>query len=249
MAKRTTKVAAEFGFSRGTFAYFEAAARNAEDREWFDGHKAEYAEFVEVPLTHLVVELGRELGPLLPGVAFLPRKISKPVLRKGKEDGGPALRTNATAFFSETATSMFETNPGVYLSVGAGADDNILGCGLYMPSSRQIKALRPAFVTDFARVDAILKARDVKKHWDGLKGDRYVRFPKEFEEGVAGSEYLWHKQWLLSKHVSREEMMAPGFIDAAVKAFKAAVPFLTWTRETVGVYKKPAGGYGRGRDL
>jgi uncharacterized protein (TIGR02453 family) len=252
MAKTTKKAVAEFAFSRGTFGYFEAASRHVGDREWFEGHREEYAKCVEVPLTHLVVELGRELGALLPGIAFSPRKISKPLLRRtgaGKmtDEDGPAVRTTATAFFSEPATSMFETNPGIYVSVGAGAEDNIIGCGLYMPSSRQIKALRPAFVADYTRIDAILRSRTLKKYWHGLNGDRYVRFPKGFEEGVQGTEYLWHKQWLLSKRVSRDEVMAPTYVGDTVRAFKAAMPFVAWTRETVGVYKKPAGGYGRER--
>ena len=229
----------QFAFSRKTFAYFDRARRNSADRAWFETHREQYAEHVEVPMTHLVLELKRELGPLLPGIDFVPRKLSKPVMRKANDADGPVLRENVTASFAQTATSMFETNAGIYVSVGAKADDNVVGCGLYMPSSRQMKLLRPACLADHARLKGILAERKLKQAWGGLSGGRFTRFPKDFDEAAPGAEYLWYKQFFLGKDLSREDVMAADFIAKTTAALRAAVPFVQWIRNTVGVYKKP----------
>lgn len=230
---------ADFGFTRKTFAYFDGARRNASDRDWFNAHKAQYAEHVEVPLTHLILSLKEQLADALPGIVFSPRRISKPLKRQSKGKDGPLLRHKATAFFAETATSMFESNPGIYLSFGANEDDNICGCGLYMPSSRQVKELRPRFGTEHETLRRILHNRTFRKHWTGLSGDRYQRFPKDFDETAPGAEYLWHKQFFIGRTPTREDILQPDFIERTVKAMAAAVPFLTWTRGAVGIYRKP----------
>ena len=132
-------------FGPKTFAYFDGAKKHAADRPWFDGNRSLYEEAVEVPFSHLVSELREALAPAVAGVAFSARKLSKPLLRKAKGREGPVLRENATAYFAEQATSMFEMNPGIYLSFGAKPEDNVIGCGLYMPSARQIRQLRAQF--------------------------------------------------------------------------------------------------------
>ena len=134
---------------------------------------------------------------------------------------------------------MFETNPGIYLSFGAADDGNICGCGLYMPSSRQMKALRPRFGSEYEALDRILHARDFRKHWNGLSGERYKRFPKEYKDGAPGSEYLRRKQFFIGKTPTREDVLQADFMERTVDALEAAVPFLTWTRQAVGVYRKP----------
>lgn len=233
----------DFGFTRKTFTYFDGAGRHSADRNWFEAHRQQYVEHVEVPFMHLILSLKEQLGEALPGIVFSQRKISKPLKRQSEDKVGPLLRPNVTAFFAETATSRFESNPGIYLSLGGKDDGNICGCGLYMPSSRQMKELRPRFGSDHERLRSILTAKNFRKHWTGLSGERYKRFPKDFAEESPGSEYLWQKQFFLSRTSSRDDVMQPGFIEETVDAVVAAVPFLTWTREAVGTYRKPRPGH------
>ena len=226
-------------FSKHTFRYFAGARRHADDRAWFDANKHLYEQHLLVPFTHLVMELRRALSPLLPGIEFGAKKITKPLLRKPKDEPGPVLRPNATAFFSEPATSMFEMNPGIYLSFGAKAEDNILGCGIYMPSARQLRELRPKLCSDFQTIDRLLRSSSLAKHWNGLAGEKYTRFPKDYDPEVDSAKYLWHKQFFLSKHLTQEDVLQTDFIDTTVASLKAAVPFLNWTRQAVGLYRRP----------
>ena len=229
-----------FKFGSKTFVYFDGAREHASDRAWFDAHQALYVDAVEVPLTHLVNQLRERLAPALPGIGFSPRRIARPLLRKTRDTDGSVLRRNATAYFSEPATSMFEMNPGIYLSFGAGPDDNVIACGIYMPSGRQLKELRMRCSSESGTLRGILEEDLLRQQWGGLSGERYKRFPKGFDENAPGSEYLWHKQFFLRKQLSRRQVCSSGFIDDTVHAMVAALPFLTWTRNAVGIYRKPA---------
>ena len=226
-------------FTKKTFAYFEAAARHKDDIAWFASHRKSYIEQVELPMTHLTMELKRALSPRLPGVEFSTRRISRPVLRSKAAAAAPLLRTKVKAFFSETPTSMFESNPGIYLSFGATEEDTVIGFGIYMPSSRQTKSLRPVFYIEHEQLDQLLSARPLLKHWKGLTGERYRRFPKEYDEHAPGAEFLWYKHFFMARHLSREEVCRPRFFNSVVAGFEAAVPLLTWTRRVVGVYRPP----------
>ena len=228
---------ADIAFSKKTFTYFDGALLNVNDREWFESNRGQYEEHVEIPLTHLVLQLKHELSASLPGIEFSVRKISKPLLRKTEDESGPALRDKATAFFSELATSMFEMNPGIYLSFGAKAEDDVIGCGLYMPSSRQFKELRPKLCADFQTLSACLENKRLNRYWAGLVGDRHKRFPKGFDENDRSAKYLRHKQFFLGKDLTREDVLRSDFIETTSAAMKAAVPFLQWTREAVGIYR------------
>jgi len=230
------------GFSKKTFEYFDAAKQHGLEKEWFDEkRKQEFEEYVVVPMTHLVMEMRAALGDALPGVEFSARKITKPVKRQTGNAEQVAVRTNATAFFSERPTSMFEMNPGIYFSVGAATDDNVCGVGLYMPSSRQMKLLRPRVNVETASLEAVLDSAGVKQLWGGLAGERFKRFPKQCDQTAPGAEYLWQKQFFLSQTMDRAQMMAEGFAGQVVDDLRVAAPFLQWVRQTVGVYRKSVG--------
>ena len=239
--KQSSAAEAGFLFSERTFAYFDAARRHAKKREWFDRNRGRFEEFVEVPFTHLILQLREHLGPRLPGIDFLPRKLSKP-LHRGAKEGEPQVRSNAYAMFAEKSESMFDTNPGFYIDFGA--ERCVVGCGLYEVSSRQMRALRPALLQQHENVRRLLADRKLRRAWDSgdgvLQGERYTRFPKAFDEGTPGAEYLWHKQWMLGRTLSRDEVCDPHFTRKLARDFEAALPFLEWTRKTVGVWKRPA---------
>ena len=229
----------EFVFTKKTFAYFDGARKHATQRAWFDANRAVYEQHVAVPLTHLVMEVKRELSPLLPGIDFTPRKLAKPLLRVTKSSDGPVVRDKVSAFFAETATSMFETNPGIYVSLGSAPDDNVFGCGMYMPLARQVRELRPKLYEELDSFELTLLSPEMKRYWSGLIGDKYQRFPKDFDEDAPAAKYLWFKQFFVGKDLTRNEVVQPDFIEQTVKALKAAAPFLNWTRHAVGVYKRP----------
>lgn len=224
-------------FSPKTFSYFESAKQNKKKVDWFEKNKKPFEDHVKKPFEELTRLLNQNFGSELPGIDFLPRKISRPVRRNLDEDGG-LVRTNAMAYFSEKATSQFESNPGIYISVGATPNDNVMGVGLYMVSSRQMSLLRNAIVEDFEEIDTILSSKKLKKRWGDLSGDVYKRFPKGFDENSEPAKYLRHKQFFLGQELSKKQICDKKFFENIVRDVELSLSFLQWVRRKVGVYKR-----------
>jgi uncharacterized protein (TIGR02453 family) len=229
-------------FRRKIFTYFVDAKKNftkgKNKREWFEKNLAVYEHEVKEPFGFLLRELEHRLGRRLPLIDISPRKLSRPLRQKGKAEEHGLVRASANFYLSQKATSMFEWNPGLYMQLGDEKEDNVIGMGLYMPSSRQIKRLRAAFVDDWETVDRILADKKLKKFWGAPADEKYVRFPKDYSPDLPGAKYLWYKQFFLRRSFTRAEVVAPGFAETVLRSFEAGVPFMTWLRGAIGVYDR-----------
>ncbi len=225
-------------FSRKTFHYFELAKKNTRKKEWFTKNKELYESHVREPFTFLLAEMDRRFADQLPQINISPRKISRPLRPKNKAELMGHVKASAMFYLSEKQSSIFEWNPGLFMQLGDEKEDNVIGLGLYGPSSRQIKRLRLALVRDHKTVDKILASRSLKKHWGGLADEKYKRFPKDFSPEQPAAKYLWYKQFFLRRQFTRREVAAADFANTVIKSYESALPLLSWIRESIGVYDK-----------
>lgn len=225
-------------FTRKTFRYFDDAKKNKFKKGWFEKHKDEYAALIKAPYGELILEIDHRLGNRLPAVIVSPRKVSRPVPPKAKAETHGYVKAGAMFYLSEKTTSMFEWNPGMYFHLGDEKDDNVIGMGLYGPSSRQIKRLRQALLDDHETVTRLLSDRKLKKYWGGLADEKYKRFPKDFSPENAAAEYLWYKQFFLRKQFTRKDVLAKDFAGTVLKSYEAGLPLLAWIRAAIGVYDR-----------
>lgn len=240
--KRTEKIwiisKAKMKFTKNTYKYFDSAKKNKNNRDWFDKHKSLYENDVKAPLQALLLEINKKYQKQLPRIEISPDKITRPLRPKNRADDGGLIKTHTHISLAEKRTSLFEWNPGIYFQLGAGADENFFGLGLYMTSSRQVSLLRNALVEDFDRINQILTDKKLKRAWGGLKGDTYKRFPKGFNPESESAKYLKHKQFYLGRSYSRKEVLNPKFGPQLVKDLGTAIEFFTWVRGAVGTYRK-----------
>lgn len=225
-------------FTRKTFRYFDVAKKNNKKKAWFEKNRQAFEVDVREPFAHLLAELDRRIGPALPRIAITPRKISRPLRSKSQAEKAGLVRASIMFYLSEKQTSMFEWNPGLFMQLGDEKIDNVIGLGLYSPSSRQIKRLRRAFVQDHATVKRILSEPKLRKYWGAPAPERYVRFPKDYSPDVPGAEYLWYKQFFLRRQFTRKEVTSKAFADTVLSSFEAGLPLLAWIRNAIGVYDK-----------
>lgn len=225
-------------FNRKTFQYFDLAKKNKFKKGWFEKNKKSYEEVIKEPYSLLIREFSQRYGERLPHVIINPRKISRPVrpAHKAKEHG--YVKAGAMFFLSEKTTSQFEWNPGIYLHLGDEKDDNVIGMGLYGPSSRQIKRLRIALKEDWKTVDKLLKDKKLKKYWGTLADEKYKRFPKDYSVDEPAAKYLWYKQFFLRRQFTRREVQSKDFPELVIRAFEAGIPLFQWTREAIGIYNR-----------
>jgi|GEM_PF-464781 len=225
-------------FTRKTFQYFDLAKKNKKKKEWFTKNKALYEVAVKEPYSILLHEIDHRISRELPLIDISPRKISRPLRPKNKAETMGYVKAGSMFFLSEKQTSIFEWNPGLYLHLGDEKDDNVIGMGLYGPSSRQIKRLRAALARDYKTVDKILADKKLKKYWGGLAEEKYVRFPKDYSVDEAGAKYIWYKQFFLRQQFTRKQVLEKGFADHVLKSFEAGLPLFAWIRKSIGVYNR-----------
>ncbi len=225
-------------FTRKTFQYFDLAKKNKKKKEWFLKNKAFYEEAVRDPFGLMIREMDHRFSRSLPGIDLNPRKVSRPLRPKNKAEELGYVKAGSFFYLSEKQTSIFEWNPGIYMHLGDEKGDNVIGMGLYGPSSRQIKRLRAALVKDWKTVDKILADKKLRKYWGGLAEEKYVRFPKDYSEDVSGAKYLWYKQFFLRQQFTRKDVTAKGFTEHVLRSFEAGLPLLQWIRGSIGVYNR-----------
>ena len=226
-------------FSNKTFQYFDLAKKNQMNEKWFVKNKPFYEEHVKEPFSILIQQLDLRFGDKLPRVELSPKKVSRPLRPKNKQEPGKGIvKCESHVTLWEKKVSLFEWNPGIHLQFGAASDENLLGVGLYMISGRQLKLMRRAIDENFSEFDKIMKDKKLKKVWGGLAGDKYVRFPKEYDENDRSAEYIWFKQFYLDRPLSRKEVMDKNFFKRVGEELEVALPFFLWVRDTVGTYKK-----------
>lgn len=223
-------------FSRKTFEYFEGAEKNRRNLKWFGRNRSLYDESVRAPFSELLKNLKEKAGPLFPEIHFSPQKICLPVYRENFPEDGTLVKPFTWAFLSEKRTSLFEWNPGINLYFG---EELSFGLGLYHPSSRQMRHIRTAVTENPEVLEKILSRKNLLSTWGELDGERFVRFPAGFDPEGRGADFLWYRQFILKRHLTRKEFYSPALADLITEDLISAAPFLHWLQETVGVYEKP----------
>ncbi len=226
-------------FSAQTFQYFDQASKNRNKLEWFEKNREKYETTVREPFSDLVEQIHQKLQKDLPRVPIQAQSITRPLRPKNRasREGG-LVKDFSHITICEKRSSLFEWNPGIHIQFGAKPDDNFVGLGLYMVSSRQLSLLRQALRDDFEEIDGILSSRALRKAWGGVQGEKYVRFPKGFDAEDPRNVYLWHKQFYLSRQFKRSEVVSRTFAKTLCQDLKVAMPFLAWVRSKVGIYHR-----------
>ncbi len=234
--KKTVLLAPKF--SEATFKYFDLAKKNKSKKEWFEKNKSMYEDHVKCPFGYLLELIGHELGADLKKITIDPKKITRPLRPSNKALDLGWVKDHAHATLWESKTSIFEWNPAVHIQFGTKVDDNLMGVGLYMVSSRQIYKFREAAFKDYELLDQITNNKKFKSRWGDSFGEKYKRFPKGYDQDHPSAKYIIYKQFFVDRAFSRKDVISPKFIPQLVEDLRLTMPFFKWVRQTVGTYTK-----------
>lgn len=226
------------GFNTNTFRYFDSANENMRDPKWFTQNRELYEKNVKEPMNFLLNIISLELEDSLNGIDINKRMVTRPLRPKNKQLENGINKDFSYFTISEKRTSLFEWNPGIHFQIGHKADDNLIGVGLYMVSSRQMKLMRDAFFYGYENINKIIENKKFKSAWGEMAGEEYKRFPKDFDPDHPSAKFINKKQFYFSKNFKRTEIKSKDFAQKLVKDLKLAMPYFQWVRETVGVYQK-----------
>jgi uncharacterized protein (TIGR02453 family) len=194
------------------------------NREWFKKHKAVYEEArssFEDFVAALIEELSRTepLGNLNPKDCIF--RIHRDLrFTKDKRPYNPYM----TAYVAPGGRRS--TGMGLYVRIQPG--DSMLAGGLHQPDTQQLVAWRASIDRDPASFKRIVQDETFRRYFGRVSGERLKTAPKGYPRDHPEIDLLRLKSVTVSRQLSDEEVLSPGFLREAVLTFEAMKPFLAY---------------------
>lgn len=195
---------------------------------WLDKHRSEYENHVLFPLQSLARYLKQELAPFAPGYHFPQKGIGRVKCTAGTEPSEwTAGLYRCWLHYSAAVprTLRFEHNPNLYFMIDATekpSDRVLVAGGLYMPSSRQMRALRQAISDDASAFEKLFADRAFKKSFKGgFSLERSSsRVPKGFDPNHKHIDWIKLQSFFVWRPYKMGEFTSPKFPSIVAKDFR-----------------------------
>jgi uncharacterized protein (TIGR02453 family) len=211
------------GFPPEAMTFFRALKKH-NTREWFQPRKEIYDEKVKGPMLELVTALMRRLADFAPHHVGDPNKAIYRIYRDTRfSKNKTPYKTHIAAVFPRRDLEK-HGGAGYYFSVSP--EEIEVGGGVYMPPPESLRAIRDHLAEhheDFRRIAA---ARDVRRLFGEVYGDRLTRTPKGFPPDHPAADLLRMKQFLLFKTLDAKLATTPKLYREILSRFEAMTPFL-----------------------
>lgn len=213
-------------FSSAAIRFLQTAARQKRP-EWLDKHRAEYEELIRDPLQNLARHLKKELAPHAPGYNF-PQKgigrLKRPAGSEPNEWSAGVYRSWIHYSAAIPRTSRFENNPNLYFMIDSTdpKDTILVAGGLYMPSSKQMRALREAIAEDAQAFDRLFADKAFKKCFPGGFSDERIssRVPRGFDPAHPRMDWIRLQAFFVWKPYKRSEFTSAKFPSLVARDFR-----------------------------
>jgi uncharacterized protein (TIGR02453 family) len=212
-------------FSKNTIQFLKKAARQ-KGQTWLEKNREEYEEVLLAPLQHLARELKRELGPLAPDYNFPQKGIGrlKYSSHRAKEKGGRLYKGWMTYSAARPRQSRFEHNPNLFFLINTHdpKDTVLVAGGLYMPSSRQMRALRETIARDASAFDRLFATKDFARCFpEGFSLEKSsTRVPRGFDPAHPRMDWIKLQAFFVWHPYKLSEFTSPGFARLVARDFK-----------------------------
>ena len=210
------------GFPPETLKFLKQLKRN-NNRPWFQAHKAVYEEKVKRPMEELVLALGGPIQGFAPELVTEPKRAIFRIYRDTRfsSDKTP-YKTHIAAHFSPRGLE----GAGLYFQIDP--EEVLIGGGIYMPGSAELRALRNHIAGHSGELRAILKRREIKKLFGGLQGDQLSRAPRGFPQDHPALDLLKRKSLIV--WFTRPSSLAEGprLFPLLLESFIAVMPLIRY---------------------
>jgi len=212
------------GFPKEGVRFLRALKRN-NTREWFNEHKADYEEYVKLPMQSLIVSLRPHFERFAPEIEANPKRSLFRIYRDTRfsKDKTP-YKTHAAAHFVVRGTAKGLVGSGFYVHIEPG--ECFLGGGIYMPDGPQLKMIRSAVSRNGKEFRSIINHTSFVKLYGAVQGDRLTRMPKGFQDDDPMAEWLKLKQFFVGASLPETSCYGPSFLKTIVSHFEVAAPFI-----------------------
>jgi len=221
------------------FDFLKKLKRN-NNREWFLNNKNLYDENLKIPLQQVIYELRQNLSAKTEGINFDPKKSIFRINRDVRfSDNKDPYKTNVGASFISYQHNKKDEFPGLYIHVEPG--NCFVGGGLYMPTGDQIRKIRELIKQDPVALRKIIGAKEVKKHFGGLAGEKLKTAPRGVPADHPDIDLLRWKQFIYVKHYKDAEFQMGNLAKTIEKEFLAMMPLVNWLNKALTLFRTSRG--------
>lgn len=212
-------------FNAKTLQFLKEAGR-ATKIEWFERNRDRYAKDVKEPFTDLLAALDERFRTEVPHFRFNPRSISRPQRQAGRGAEHEPFKDFVACMMGPRKISRFEYPPCFYLFVSPG--EIFFAAGLYMPTSRQMRAIRTAIQANPEELSKLLVRKRFKEIYDGLSPDEMTRLPRGFSVAPKYQHLLMKRSFTVRRDFTAREFAGTRFTQNVIAAAETALPLVLW---------------------
>lgn len=219
------------GFSKKTISFFRGLEKN-NSKEWFDENRSLYDDHIMKPSAEFVVEMGKKLKSIAPGIVADPRR-DKSIFRLNRDVRFGAnkepYKTHLGIYFWEGKGKKLD-NPGFYFQLDKSKI--MFGVGMHVFPKEMLNTYRdavtdPVFGAELKKViNKISKKKEYKLGWA-----KYKKIPKGYDPEHPNSEYLLYGGigYMFEEKIPAT-LFGPEFLDYSFSVFNEMSPFFKWIR-------------------
>lgn len=216
------------------FKFLGRLKRN-NNREWFQKHKSEYEAVVRDPLLDFIRQIAPRLEAISPYFVADDRANGGSLFRiyrdtRFSKDKSPYKTWAAVQFRHEKGRDVHA--PGFYLHMQPGSV--YVGCGLWHPESKTLKAVRDAIVDKPADWKRVKANKTLNKYFE-FGGDSLKKPPRGYDPEHPLIDDLKRKDHVISSQMSEQDVVAPNFTTVYASRLRAAAPYMKFLTGAVGL--------------
>jgi uncharacterized protein (TIGR02453 family) len=226
-------------FTPELFRFLEEL-RDHNERGWFQQNKPRYEHSVRDPFTQFIADLSRPLKQIDKHLVADPRPVGGSMMRiyrdiRFSRDKRP-YKTSVAAHFRH-AHGKDGCAPAYYLHLEPGK--SLIGAGIWRPDTASLKQIRDAIVADAKRWQRITSGADFRSSC-GMAGESLKRPPAGYDPGHPLIGDLKRKDFVVSSPLEERVVCGPDLMNAVLKAFHTAAPFVYFLADAAGLPWEPA---------
>lgn len=118
---------------------------------------------------------------------------------------------------------------GYYFHIEPG--NSVVGAGFWNPNGNDIKLVRSHINADPSEITKINASKAIQETFGGIKGEKLKKNPRGIDPNPGAEEWIKHKQFLLHRKQTDQEVLDPNFASNLDEIFQKVRPFFDYMSE------------------
>jgi uncharacterized protein (TIGR02453 family) len=221
-------------FTQSTIQFLNDLKAN-NNREWFQKNKHRYESDVLIPAFNFISSIGEEMPKFAPNFTAIPKRMGGSIMRvyrdtRFSKDKTPYKTNIGIQFRHRSAKDVH--SPGYYVHIAP--DDFFVGIGTWRPPSDALLKIREHIIEHPGKWISARDDKSFRSEFE-LAGEKLKTAPRGFDKDHELIDDLRWKDFIASRSLSEEFVLAEDFIMETVQLFKFTSPYMKFLCDALGV--------------